>query len=236
MAKKKLKRITKWRNYLPRRRRRALTKPRPLRVLVVNCMSVSTGTIHAISILKRAAEHADVIIGCECDDFNAAKLLDGANTQRLWHVVHHQAANRDGVLIAIRKNRGRIKSPRWHYGSPAGNRVAQRDFLTATLVVDPGTPNRWQLTAASIHAPPPRHATAWPGYMERVAALDLDMIGGDMNAGRERIESALLRKTRQVDVITLALQHRIPVSTATRINIGGDHPALLVTLWPEGGE
>lgn len=209
--------------------------PRPLDVIVVNAMSVSTGPRHARRILRNAAEHADVIFGSECSDFIGAQVL-GYD----WHVwqdtsfigrTDDEMKARAGCLIAIRRDRGRLSDCAIELGVARrpGDTMRNRFIPTATLRAD-GCPPFKGLAA---HPPPKRLWVLWFPYMLKVRRANADVAAGDWNKLARAVHRMLGRRVRSKRLLGVVVRHRIPVSRATAIDVGGDHLAVKVTLWPE---
>lgn len=221
--------------WLNKRRARGLLRPQPVVAIVVNCMSISTGPDHAANILRRAANWrtqdglpVDLILGSECDDFDGAKILPH------FDVLHNAAdPDRDGCLLAVRKTRGRLDSPAYVFAAPA-LRGAMRDryLAVATVTIDPGTRYRWSPKVAAGHAPPKRGWIRWPGYMRRLAQQRADLAGGDFNKLARAVEPALRRRVRAAHILGLAVRYWIPSTRAVPVDVGGDHLAVAVVLWP----
>lgn len=210
-------------------------KPRPLGVMVVNCMSVSTGSGHARSILLKAAwtPGVDVLIGSECADFRAALVLGQG-----WNVYQPGTLGspESGCVIAIHENRGTITDTADILASPAQPArpgrlgIRARSVLIGKLRIDPDTSHAWEPRVRAGHAPPMRWWSLWPTYMSSMRGGDI--AGADFNKLARAVEPALGRKVLAVHVLGLAVRWWIPTSRATAVDVGGDHKAVLVTLWP----
>ena len=208
--------------------------PRPLRVCVVNGMSgsgVSEG--RSLLILHAAAQHADVVLGCEFGNVTDDAPLD----PKVWDVVHDPSSpDRAGSLLAVRKTRGKVRHAWYRVGAPAGLGIRTRWLLIARLVIDPGTPHEWTPKVIAGHAPPKRAWAHWPAFMASVAARNADVIGADFNKLARAVAPALRRRVRAVEILGVAVRKSIPVTFARGFDVGGDHRAVSVVLFPKPKE
>lgn len=218
------------RRWLNERAEVGRTRPRSLSVLLVNAASVSVRPERAERIWRRAVEvGADVILACEMAD------VDATPTPGYEVVQARPVGSPDSALvIAVREDRGHTIRPRLLPGSPAtseGGGIRRRPILRARVLVDPGTPRRWSRTFAVEHAPPGRAPVAREDYLRSVDAAAI--VGGDLNVGRRwalRLFGG--KRVHSAGVLHLAAPRWIPQTRARRIDVGSDHPAVLVTLWP----
>lgn len=89
-----------------------------LTVLVINCMSVSTGQLHAKSIMRAGlALDPDLIIASECRDFTGATLW-GADGYA-WHQPGTLDSPESGSLVACRNDTLKMTERRLKLGSAA---------------------------------------------------------------------------------------------------------------------
>lgn len=225
---------TRW---LEHRKAHAKRRPRPLAVLEVNCMSVSTGPERARQILRNAAKAkvrglpVDVILGCEADDFDAADVLGLA-----WDVFHvkNRKDEHDGSFVAVHQTRGRLKKTRLAIGSdPLPGVLPARWIAVADIAVDEKTPYEWWFTAASGHAPPMRAWVKWPQFMARLRRIRADVAGADYNKLARAVAPALGRRVRAVHILGIAVRFWIPSSRPVSVDVNGDHHAVGVVLWPD---
>lgn len=200
---------------------------RPFNVVVVNAMSVSTGRRHAREILLNAAEYGDLILGSECGDFNGHELLGDDFS------VHHNLLDyaHAGSLIALHKRRGHLVDRRTYLGvkRQEGDSIRNRYLLTAHAHID----CHKDLKVLAGHAPPPRDFDRWVPFMRNVARQHADLAGADWNKPARAVHRVLGSRVRGVDVLGLAVRRGIPTSKPVPLDVGGDHLATLVTLWPE---
>lgn len=206
-----------------------MSTPRPLRVVVVNGMSGSNVTEgRSLLILHAAAQHADVILGCEFGNVTDDAPLDPYT----WDVVHDPSSpDKAGSILAVRKTRGRVRHARYRVGCPAGLGIRTRWLIVARLAIDPGTPHEWTPKVVAGHAPPKRAWAHWPMFMASVAARNADVSGADWNKLARAVAPALRRTVRAVHILGVAVRKSIPSSQPREFDVGGDHQAVSVRLW-----
>lgn len=229
--------------WLERRAARGLERPLPLGVLDLNAMSVSTGPEHAKQILRNGANalpvvdgvtyQVDVILGCEGDDFDAAKVLG-----RDWDVHHDQThPDRDGAFMAIRKSRGHLEDAHLVKGSdPLPGVLPARWIVAGILSIDPGTRYRWFLPAAAGHLPPMRAFARWGQYLNNFRQVGAALNGADFNKAAAAVAVAFGRRVGGRGVMFLATSWWIPVSKVVAVDVNGDHLAVFRVLFPHPKE
>jgi hypothetical protein len=226
--------------WLRKRESLGMKRPLPLVTMTVNCMSISTRHKHAAQILRNAAawhtedgKPVDVIMASECDDFDGHHVL-GID----WIVLHDvDNGDKDGCLLAVRATRGRLLNPHYRFGARAlFGAMADRWIAVSKIEVDHGTPHRWVPKADACHAPPKRGWLRWPAYMTRVGKTKFDLAGGDWNKLGRAVLPALGRQVRMVHILGLATRRWIPTGPAVSVEVGGDHKAVAVVLWPNHKE
>lgn len=80
-------------------------------VLVINCMSVSTGKLHARSIMRAGmALKPTIIMASECRDFEAITLPGSA--QYAWHQPGAYGSSESGTLVAGRRSEVKVSERR----------------------------------------------------------------------------------------------------------------------------
>ena len=183
------------------------------------------------NIVKRAAAHADVLLLCEVFNVRVAEHLPG------WHVVQPPGlgSSRSTVAVAIRATRGRVReeSETRPVGPSLGGRTARnlraRSWVTARLLID-GDLRHWPLKASAGHAPPMRGWFLWPAYR---ATAPSGLLGADWNRLKDFVRRAFpRRKVRMVRLLGFAVPSHIDCTPAHPIDVGGDHLAAAITLWP----
>lgn len=184
--------------------------------------------------LTSAARHGALLLGVECDDVDVHNHLD----PDLWWWLHSELPDRDGCLIAGKRNRLQLAAHRWLPGAPASPVNAPRWFLRARLVVD----GDWFFTAAVQHLPR-RDAggdLAHRVMVERSRGLGADLIAGDVNMPAPAMRRAYPdRKVRGAQVMQFAAGDRLELSGAHRFDLlrgttDDDHPGVRVRVWPAG--
>ena len=204
---------------------------RPVRVVVVNGDSANRpGPAHTRRILEKAATSADVILGCEFFNIDAQRVLGGAWATRQAGELGHADAS---YVVAVRRARGRVTRRRLRFG--AGSMLAwgvrRRSWLTVWISVDGRRPVKY--TAG--HAPPKRAWIRWPVYM---ATAPGGVVGADFNKWKRAVKPRFpLRTVRQLprQLIGLVVARHIKSTKAKPLNVGGDHRAIQVTLYPNAG-
>lgn len=202
--------------------------------LTVNFASVTSSTRKVRQIVHRTLTAADkhgavVIRGCEAGKVDADWFGPG------WTVLHdNQPFNgpRAGTLLAVRRDRVGMVDPRITQVSSGGDGIRARSVAHARLIADADSSDPRAWTDGAFHGPPKRAWSKWLGYMRRLRALDLDVAGGDANKLARAVQPALGRRVRSKHIMTVAVRRSIPSSKARPIDVGSDHPALLVMLWP----
>ncbi|WP_377322794.1 hypothetical protein ACFJIY_25115 [Pimelobacter simplex] len=224
------------RRWLRRRRLRGLSRPRPLRRGQVNGQGATASPEKTKGIVLAAVEHADVVTMCEVANIDVADVLGPG-----WDVAQDTSAwAKAGCAVAIRRSRGYVK--RWHLrlGVTAwlrGRRAKQmndRYVVVAVLKIDPGTRWRWRHKVAAGHAPPKRNWSPWwTVWMRLVRTLAVFDIGADWNRRRPAIADAMpARRIYMHGIDGFALRPWLAADGLTHRDVGGDHPATYLTLWP----
>lgn len=229
-------RMSRRHRWIADRKAKGLLRPLPIAGIEVNCKSISAGPREATEILRNAAAAkvlglpVDIILGSECDDFDASEVLGPE-----WDVLHNdENEDRDGTMLAIRKPRGHLLNPRYEFGAPAlAGAMADRWLAVATLVIDPETKHLWYPKTVATHGPPKRGWVRWPGYMRNVVEQRPDLAAGDWNKLARAVWPALRRKVRMRHILGWAVRWWIPVSDPVAVDVGSDHLAVAVVLWPK---
>jgi hypothetical protein len=142
-----------------------------------------------------------------------------------------------GTFVIADKNRVHIHedSIELRTGSEAtseGGGIRTRYTIRFRATIDPGTPHAWTHTFEAGHAPPPRAPSAWAQFLNRFREGRGSKFG-DMNTDADTLARWLHRKVRGEGVLAGAFPHWLPVSDARAVNVGGDHLAVIVTLFPK---
>lgn len=214
--------------WLRRRRFAGRDRPRPVRFAVVNCASVSVDARRARSIWANALEVADVVLAMECSDVDAS--APG------WHVIQRgkQGSPESALVLAVRADRGEWAHANLDPGiapTSEGGGIRRRPLLGARLTLDPSTPHKWSRRVLVGHAHPARAPKARRAYLRRFARMDAAIKGGDLNIGHRWAARLMGKRVHSAGVLHLAVPRWIPQTKPKRIDIGSDHPALVITLW-----
>ncbi len=201
--------------------------PAPVVVRVANCQSVSAGPRKAAGIYRTALTKVGrfgvphVVLACECSDFDAELIrVDGWSSIQY---VHNTAAA--GSAIAWR-NGEQVGDARLVVGSEAGEGIRTRYVAQATLRI-----NGHKATFNAGHAPPDRAPNGQRQWLDNAGRLP-GVVGADFNTWPKTLDRRFNRKVRGVEVLSLLIPNDIPCSRAKPVDIGGDHPAVDVVLWP----
>lgn len=226
--------VTKRARFVAKRRRNGLDRPAPTPVLVVNFASISFKAERVTGIVKRVsevvAEHdVKLVIGVE------ASLVDNADFDpKVFDLFHRQwPVDQAGSVLAAVRPDASLHDRGLVLGGRAGLGIRKRWVAHARSAFHTRSPGQWSATAGAAHPQPKRAWALWPGFMRRVRDMRLDIVGGDFNKLQRAVQPALGRRVRSVHIIGLAHRWWIPSSRAVPIDVGSDHPAVLVTLWPE---
>lgn len=229
------------RAWLADRRATGKRRPRPLTIRVANAMSVSAPPAKATRIyetaLTKAGPHGapDIVLLCELADVDA----QAAAVAEAFQVIQRGPKGSPDSALGIAARRGRValSEPRMIPGTNAtrdrrGGWIRARPILTAIAVADPGSPRRWARKIKVGHAPPERAPRARLEYLRDFAKAGAPIGGGDLNIGHRWAARLTGKRVRSAGVLHLALPWWIPATKAARVDIGSDHHALDVTLWP----
>jgi hypothetical protein len=205
-----------------------------VRILVINCMSVSTGPKHAADILRSGLDHQpDLVLAVECSDFRAS-VVDRRGLYD-WNQPGAIGDQASGCAIGVRRDAGALKEVDMRIGSNAtsegrhvtGHGIGTRLILRGWVELGDIPPFR----AAVGHAPPNRAPKARAEFMRRFARVRAKFKGGDLNLPRRLAARALGRRVVGDGVLWLAMPRRgWRLEVARAINVGGDHKAVLATV------
>lgn len=221
-------RATRRARWTERRRRIGLLRPLPVDVGVVNAKGVTAPPRVVDEILRQAALEADVLFCSEVANVRVAVALGSA-----WQVAQFGELGSDdsGAALAVRRTAGRLEGERLVPGSKAALGIRDRPLVAARIVLGQA-PRLWMFDAGAGHAPPKRAWAIWPEFMAAARRLRLDVAGADWNKLARAVAPALRRRVRGVHVLGLAVRWWIPSSKPRAVDVGSDHPMVVVTLWP----
>lgn len=227
---------------LEARRDRGLARPGMVRTRTVNLASVSTIPDRVRYVLHASTgsgpREADLIFAVECGDLTISKALDPA----VWQVVQFgrsitnegERVARSGCALIARRSVVRLDKPRLRVGSPAGEGVRTRYVLSARATFHPGTASAWRQRVRVGHAPPPRAPFGRGRFLDLLERL-FGIRAGDLNISAETARRRFrLMRVRSAGVLHMVIPRWVPASEARRLDVGSDHRALDVTLWPRG--
>lgn len=228
-------------DWLAARRRIGRARPRPVNVRLVNVASVTKPARQARAIFAEAlikpGPHGppDLVLAVELSDVRAAELAG-----EVWAVFQRgELGSPDSALgVAVRRERVRLSVAQLLPGTPStseGDGIRARPILIATVLMDPGTPQRWARALDLGHAPPARAPRARARYLAAFVKARGSLKIGDLNIEERWAARILGRRIRSAGVLHIGVPWWIPCTKAARVNVGSDHPALDVTLWPRGG-
>lgn len=225
--------------FLRGRARAGLGKPAAVAVVAANADSVSAGTARATRIVREAGDEATILGVVEAADVRVANVL------KEFDVFQGCASYaRRATAIAVRRDRGRIDHA-WVRRTVRpvinGRRVRMRSRYSvgAWITLDPLSKERWRIKVKVGHNAPPRYAALQPRWLSRFGAGGADVMLGDGNVRRSRLQRALRRKVRQVpgDVMFVACRWWIPAERVRRIKVeGADHDMAGTILWSRSGD
>lgn len=225
--------------WLNRRKAKGRTRPRPLVLRVVNAMSVSASAEKATRIWERALDQPgeygvpDVVNGCEMAKVKARHVPGAAD---FYVYQEGKTGSPDAALaLAVRRSRGTMSGARLRAGTPAtseGDGIRRRPILEARVHMDPGTPQAWTFGNDVLHAPPPRAPRARRRFLDVVRTLTARVVSGDMNLTARLAARAIGRRVVGHGVICAAVRRWIPTSAVATVDLGGDHLAIDIIIWP----
>lgn len=228
------------RQRLEARRDRGLARPGLVRTRTVNLASVSARpdqvryTLHAATCSGPRA--ADLVFAVECGDLTISKALDPA----VWQVVQFgrsitnegERVARSGCALIARRAVVRLDKPKLRIGSPAAAGIRTRYVLSARATFHKGTPSGWRQRVRVGHAPPPRAPWGRDRFLDALHSL-FGIRAGDLNVSAETARRRFrLWRVRSAGVLHIVIPRWIRASEARRLDVGSDHLALDVTLWP----
>lgn len=233
------------RERLEARRDRGLARPGPVTTRTVNLASVSSRPEKVREILanttyRAPAGPADLILAVECGDVTVAHEVDPA----VWQVIQFgrsisnesERVARSGCALLARRGVVRLDKPRLRVGSEAGEGIRTRYVLSARATFHKGSASAWRSRVRVGHAPPPRAPWGRKRFLDFLAAL-LGIRAGDYNINAAAARRWFrLANTRSAGVLHIVIPRWIRASEPLRFDVGSDHLALDVVLWPRRGD
>ena len=221
------------RRWIRARRFQGRDVPRPFTIRVSNCASVSFGESRVQRIFATTVSlgNPDAIFTQETFDV-IADNTPGWNMAQVGAPGSPESA----LVIGIRATRGELLNVTLLPGVPAtseGGGFRKRPMLAATLDIDPQTPHHWRRRGLDGHANAERAPRARRRYLAVFRAARASIKAGDLNI-RQQWAARLLygQRVHSVGVLHLAIPAWIPQTKAVPVDVGSDHLAFDVTLWP----
>lgn len=228
------------RSRLEARRNRGLARPGPVNTRTVNLASVSSRPGKVVDILTATLAPGlltnDLILAVECGDLTIRDHVDPS----VWQVVQFgrslsdegERVARSGCALIARRNVVLLEKPRLRVGSEAGEGIRTRYVLTARATFHRGDPSSWRAWVRVGHAPPPRAPIGRGRFLDLLRELT-GIRGGDLNVSAETARDRFrLARVHSAGVMHLLTPRWIRTSDPRRVDVGSDHAALDVTLWP----
>lgn len=228
------------RSRLAARRNRGLARPGPVNTRTANLASVSSGPVRVSETLALARSRGpvtpDLLLLVECGDLTIKDHVDPA----VWQVVQFgrslsdegERVARSGCALLARRDVVKLERPRLRVGSEAGEGIRTRYVLTARATFHKGDPSSWRAWVRVGHAPPPRAPIGRGRFLDALRELT-GIRGGDLNVSAEKARTWFwAAKTHSAGVMHLITPLWIKTSDPRRVDVGSDHAALDVTLWP----
>lgn len=228
------------RSRLEARRNRGLARPGPVNTRTVNLASVSSGPVRVSETLALARSRGpvppDLLLLVECGDLTIKDHVDPS----VWQVVQFgrslsdegERVARSGCALLARRDVVKLEKPRLRVGSEAGEGIRTRYVLTARATFHKGDPSSWRAWIRVGHAPPPRAPIGRGRFLDALRE-QTGIRGGDLNVSAETARDRFrLARVHSAGVIHLLTPRWIRTSAPRRVDVGSDHAALDVTLWP----
>lgn len=206
---------------------------RSVLIRVGNFQSVSAGPAKARGIFIASLTEwgkwgiPDVVLGCEAADFKA-ELVGERFGFDVAQFTESSASAGSALAWHAKTGAHAISKPRLVPGTPAGEGIQARSLVQAHLAVRGRRP--W---CAAGHAPPDRAERLQVSYLDRLRKIH-GVIGLDANNWPgEMAAHGYLREYVGVALLGALVPKRIPTSHPKAIDIGGDHKAVDILLWPD---
>lgn len=214
------------------RKKRGLRFPGEVTTRTVNLASVSSGPKRVKEVLDNALKgDPDLVLAVECGDIRVERHVD----QTKWEVFQFGSladVSRAGCALIAKRETVKLSKVELNLGSPAGEGIRPRYLLSARARFHSGTRRRWTFKVVVGHAPPGR---APLGRAKLISAMKgmWGIRGGDLNVSPASMRRLFPgNQLRSAGVLHLVLPWWMPASKAKRFNIGSDHKALEVVLFP----
>ncbi|HET7689348.1 MAG TPA: hypothetical protein VFK41_03150 [Nocardioidaceae bacterium] len=190
---------------------------------------------HRRRIIANAAALGAIVAGVECKWLEVDEELDPTEWIVLQDLRTDAAA---GCVLALRCDRvTQVENVAWHVGTtnkmrgfPAA-RMETRHILAAEVQIDG---DEW-LTVLVAHFPPKRYAWLYTRMLRQLRrrmsqAKHPVVVFADWNryAAAVAVGTGLLTRVREV--VGWAISPGMDAAPARRKHVGGDHPAVVVTL------
>lgn len=237
--------MSRRRSRLAARRLRGLQRPGEIWTTTANLASVSSRPETVREILKRVrlgftrgtygVHDLDLCLLVECGDVTIRNLVD----EGVWQTVQFgrsisdegERVARSGCAILARRSTVQLDKIRLTLGSPAGEGIRDRYVLHARATFHPGTPAAWRTRVRVGHAPPGRAPIGRARFLELLANL-FGIRGMDGNVSAETARRVFRgARVHSAGVMHVVVPRWMP-SRARRRDVGSDHAALDVALWP----
>lgn len=228
---------------LAARRNRGLVRPGPVRTRTVNMASVSArpATVRQILQATIATEpRPDLILATECADLTINDHVDGG----VWQVIQFgrsisdesERVARSGCALLARRGVVKLEKPSLRLGAPAGEGIRARYVLSARATFHKGRSSAWRAWVRVGHAPPPRAPIGRGRFLAALRALT-GIRAGDYNVSSSTARRTfVLAKVKSVGVLHIVIPRWIRTAGPHRLDVGSDHLALDVVLWPRRGD
>lgn len=202
-------------------------------LVVGNAVGVTMGERAGEAVLRDAiALDPDVIVMVEADEIAArqGKPIKGAEDYRLFHRPNN--SDKDGTLIAVRKDHEVVGQPQWNLCTPDNLRGRRYD-------INP----RWSLTVkvkfngvgrprkvTGVHFPPKRSAGLLPLAYASMRGLDDDLFAGDLNLLKRTVERHFPdNDVRGVELLHAVAKKNMHLGRAERVTLAdSDHPGVRI--------
>jgi hypothetical protein len=209
---------------------RRRSRQAPVVVRVANCKSVSARPSVSRAILVRALTipghygRPHVVLGCEGSDFDAELVAERNGFDAAQFTTSAATA---GSFVAWDTDHAHaIGKPRLLFGSAAGEGIQQRDLVQQHLVV-----NGHRAAFSAGHAPPDRAPRGQASFLDRIRRYQ-GVLGADFNERHDELEGRFQRRHHGVELLGILTPRRIPYKPIRPLDIGSDHDAGDLLLWP----
>lgn len=189
-------------------------------------------------ILREAAKLGAVVAGVETK-WLARRDVDAAFPPDEWRVIHQpKPDDRAGCLLALRRDRiTAVTNIRYHVGTTAKRRgwprarMETRWILAADIEIDS---TDWR-SVFELHLPPARYAWLVGPMLRKLRELMSEaeypvVVWADWNLPARAVARAMGLNVRHREVVGWAFSPGQNAGRARKKNVGGDHPAVVVTL------